>query len=353
MRPRPTPPAGRTLLAAVALAALAGSWAAPAWADGEREVMTWKDKRIAESSGLVVLDDRFVTVNDSGNDADLFVVDRATGETLDVISWAKEQTDVEALGPGPDDSVWVADIGDNLGQRVRLDVTLVPLDGSPATTYKLSYPGGASNNAETLLVHPRTGQLFVVTKNPVGGQVYAAPRQLTRAKTNVMTALGGVRGLVTDGAFWPDGDHILLRGYGRAFLYAFPSLKIRGSFELPSQPQGEAIAVTPDGDIFLSSEGERTAVWRLRLPQELVDSLDDPAPSEAPGPSESPSPSLPTPSDSATPEPSPSPAPPADADADAGSEDGGGSAALWVLGGCGVLLAGGAGWWFTRGRREP
>lgn len=345
-------PTGAALAAAL-LAAAGVVWPQPAWADGERQILSWRDDRIAESSGLVVLGDRLVTVNDSGNAAELYVVDRATGETLDVIPWAKEQTDAEALAPGPDDSVWVADIGDNAGERIRLEVTQVPLDGSPTTSFKLAYPGGASNDAETLLVHPRTGRLYVVTKSPLGGRVFAAPARLTPDKSNVMTELGGVRGLITDGSFWPDGDHLLLRGYGRAFLYAFPSLKIRGSFELPSQPQGEGLAIDPDGAIYLSSEGVGTAVWRLRLPPDLVESLDEPAPSEAPGPSESPSASPTLPSDPATASPSeePAPAEPA-ADSDA-NQDAGSSAAWLVLVGCGVLLAAGAAWWLARGRRQP
>ncbi len=242
---------------------------APAYAD--ETVFRWQDPAITESSGLVVVDGRFVTVNDSGNSAELFVADPATGATVRVVPWADSQVDVEGLAPGPDGSVWVGDIGDNLAARPQVTVTRVPLDGRPPTTYVLRYPDGA-HDAETLLRHPDTGRLYVVTKSLVG-EVYAAPAPLRRDRPNRLTLVGSVGPGLTDGAFWPDGEHVLLRGYGLAFVYSFPGLELRGSVELPSQQQGEAIAVSPSGSVFVSSEGVGTPVWQVDLPSELVSVL--------------------------------------------------------------------------------
>ena len=150
-------------LAAVLLVGLRG----PAYAD--EQVFRWQDPAITESSGLVVVDGRFVTVNDSGNRAELYVADpghrcHGRGRAL-----GRGQVDVEGLAPGPDGSVWVGDIGDNRAVRPRITVSRVPLDGGPGATYALRYPGGGAHDAETLLAHPRSGRLYVVTKGLRGG----------------------------------------------------------------------------------------------------------------------------------------------------------------------------------------
>ncbi len=227
----------------------------PAYAD--ERVFRWQDPAITESSGLVVAEGRFVTVNDSGNSAELYVVDPASGATVERVPWAASQIDVEGLAPGPDGSVWVGDVGDNLGARERVTVSRVPLDGGPVATYALRYPDGRARDAETLLAHPRTGRLHLVTKGLVG-EVYAAPARLRSDRPNRLRLVGTAGPALTDGAFWPDGEHVLLRGYGLAFLYSFPGLELLGSVELPSQPQGEALAVTSSGEVFVSSEGAGT-----------------------------------------------------------------------------------------------
>lgn len=51
--------------------------------DGQ-EVWSFADPEIVESSGLVATDDRVLTVNDSGDEGRVFVVDRASGQTVGV-----------------------------------------------------------------------------------------------------------------------------------------------------------------------------------------------------------------------------------------------------------------------------
>lgn len=327
---------------------LAAVLAIAAPASAEEQVFTWQDPEIAESSGLVVVGGKFVTVNDSGNSAKLYIVDPETGGNEEVLAWAKNQVDVEALAPGPDGSVWIGDIGDNDEDRGRITVSLVQLDGGAVARFVLRYPGGRSHNAEALLSHPETGQVFIVTKSTAGGEVYAAPAELDSTRPNRLTLVGSVKGLITDGAFWPDGMHILLRGYGRAFVYRFPSLKILGSFPLPSQQQGEALAVTPEEKIYLSSEGAGTPVWQVELTPDLADRMSsDLRPTESVRPSDrGADPAEATESASA------SPAPEATG-TNAGDEE---SSVLVILGGLLALVLGliaGGAWWWRKGSKRP
>ncbi len=138
--------AGAVLFAGALLASVPGT-----------EVTRFADPQIVESSGLVALEDTFVTTNDSGDSGRLFVVDKTSGKTVDVVEWSDEPEDVEALAPGPDNSIWVGDIGDNGADRNDVTVSLVDLAGSAATrTYAVRYPDGPAD-AEALLSHPITG----------------------------------------------------------------------------------------------------------------------------------------------------------------------------------------------------
>lgn len=283
----------RLLAGAVAVPFVLGTAVAPS--DRGQVELTFRDPEIIESSGLVVRDGLVLTVNDSGDTGRVFAVDPATGETVGVTHWSEEPFDVEALAPGPDDTgpdttVWVGDIGDNAVARDSISVTRVPVGRGERTvdeeSYDLVYPRGPAN-AETLLAHPGTGRLYVATKDVFGGELFEAPEQLTADEPNRLRPLGHVLSMATDGAFFPDGKHLILRDYSRAVVYTFPGLVEIASFKLPSQEQGEGIAVEADGTVHVSTEGQYTDLLRVRLPEDVRRAVaaTSPSPSASPAPS--------------------------------------------------------------------
>lgn len=263
----------------------------------EREVaFSFSDERIVESSGLVVQrDGLFATVNDSGDEGRVFAVaaDGDGGDTVGVTTWG-EAEDVEALAPWDRDEVLVGDIGDNAGRRESVSVLRVPLQRSDRTIdpepFELAYDGGP-RDAEALLVHPVTRRVYVASKEIFGGTLFAAPEQLSGDGVNRLEPVGPVLSIATDGAFFPDGKHLMIRDYARAVVYAFPSLERVAEVELPEQDQGEGLAIDRDGEVFVSTEGQFTAVLHVRLPRALR-SVVTPAAATAPaaGESEGPSP---------------------------------------------------------------
>ncbi len=274
--PSPVPGWSLALAVAASAASAVGAWVA----HDDDAVFRFEDPAIVESSGLVVRDGVVVTVNDSGNDAVLFSVDPASGRTVSVTRFAESQVDVEALAPAGEGAVWVGDIGDNQGERSSISVTRVPLDGSAGSaTAELAYPDGRGRDAETLLSDPRGGGLYVVTKSLAGGEVYRAPKVLDPDAPNRLVAVGEVAGLLTDGAFFPDGRHVILRGYGSAWVYRVPGFQLVAEVDLPAQPQGEGLAVGADGAIYLSTEGAFEPVLRVTLPASVRAAM---APSAAP-----------------------------------------------------------------------
>ena len=241
---------------------------------GGTQVCAFQDPAITEASGLVRTGGLFVTMNDSGDSARVFAVDPRTCATVGVTRWNADAVDDESLAPAGPGYVWVGDTGDNLSTRSSITVARVPVGRGdrtvPGEVHELVYPDGA-HDAETLLRNPVTGQLFVVSKEFIG-RIYAAPLHL-HSGVNRLTAGRTVLGIATDGAFFPDGRHLVLRNYGQAVIYTWPQLDEVARIDLPRQRQGEGIAVAPDGRIYLSSEGEHAPVLELHLSAQVRQAL--------------------------------------------------------------------------------
>lgn len=271
----------------LALAPLTGAAAAPA--DDAVAVCRITDPDIVEASGLVATGSPpaglLVTANDSGDEGRFFVLDAGSCATVGETRWEEDPEDVEALAPAVagdgQQGVWVGDLGDNPGNRDTVRIALLPVapgdrEADPQWT-DLRYPDGP-RDAEALLRDPRTGRLFVVSKRVVGAAVYAVPDRVAPGAVGELRRVAAAPSLVTDGAFWPDGRHVLLRDYGRASVLSWPGLETVGSFPLPDQPGGEALAVTRDGRVLVASEGRDEPVLEAPVPADVRAVLEGDAP---------------------------------------------------------------------------
>ena len=121
-RPHPlrTGLAGLAALSAILFAALSAATVTPASADDGDDGFTMKDPGITESSGLAASRQHpgvYWTHNDSDDGAYLYAVDSKTGETVATLTLTGVGTprDMEAISIGPDNHLYVGDIGDNEG----------------------------------------------------------------------------------------------------------------------------------------------------------------------------------------------------------------------------------------------
>jgi hypothetical protein len=277
-------------LAAAAMLVIAQSQAQTA-----RVLARLEDRAISESSGIVASRANagiFWTHNDSGDGPVLYAFDReghrmgrfnVTGAT------AHDWEDI-SVGRGPVAERWylyVADTGDN--PRNRREVMVYRVEEpkpnpecrtgcatAAATAIRLKYPDGP-HNAEALLVHPVSGDLYIVSKSGGGDAnttVYVARARDLSAGVTALTALASLDiperifrtmvGGITGGDISPDGRRVALCDYIRMYEAALPP---GAAFDdiwkqafTPAKvqlgPQTEAICYTPDGQTLLTtSEG--------------------------------------------------------------------------------------------------
>ncbi|WP_350281141.1 hypothetical protein [Kribbella sp. HUAS MG21] len=270
---------GGATVFALAGAALPSTASAVTAADppAPKRLFSMKDERIQESSGLaksVKHQGVYWTVNDSGDTGRVFAVD-TTGEVKAVLRFGAKVNDVEALGIDKAGTLYIADIGDNKENREQIEIYTIPepdaLEDEANVKYHrydFTYPDGA-HDAETLLIEPGTGQLYIVTKATKGtGTIYAAPPSPSRQGTNDLTKLAAApSGVITDGTFLPDGQRVVLRTYADVTTVAWgdtPNAIARGAAPLG---QGETVALGPtDGTVVVGSEGANSAVYQVQVP---------------------------------------------------------------------------------------
>ncbi|GHG65356.1 hypothetical protein [Streptomyces griseocarneus] len=273
------------IAALVALSAAPPARAVPA-ADGDvPSAFTIQDPRIKESSGLAASRAHpgvYWTHNDSGDGANVFAVDSRTGRTVATVTLnGINPRDVEAISIGPDGNIYLADIGDNLGgswpevwiYRFPEPKTLRDTSVAPVRL-TVRYDEGP-RDAESLMVHPKTGRLYIASKKRSGkGALYEGPQHLSESGVNTFRRVADVNVWATDGAFSPDGTRLVVRGYFEARAYRWQNGRLgeeAGRPTVPLQRQGESVTFTPDGrTLMYGTEGAGSRVTPVELKGELL-----------------------------------------------------------------------------------
>jgi len=238
--------------------------------------------------------------NDSGGEPTVYAIS-PTGAPLGAYpiagASAIDWEDI-AIGPGPKRGtsyLYLGDIGDNTSSRKSIVVyrvaepTAAP-NGTGETlkgaeTFTLHYPNGAVD-AESLLVDPKRGDLFVIDKSLLSGvgTVYRVPRrklvdgtdvtmqqvakfQLSLDRDDGAGLLPGT--LITGADVSPDGSLVLVRTYRRVLAFARPAGRpLATAFAVDAcqapqanERQGEAIGFTADGKGYVTtSEGAHAPI---------------------------------------------------------------------------------------------
>ena len=237
------------------------------------------DKRnLAEASGLAASVNNpgwLWTLNDSDNTADIFLIDQKTNIRLTCRLKGIKNRDWEdiAVGPGPEKGksyVYVGDIGDNNAvfpvkyiyrfeePVAREGIAEIEITTASKITFRLE---GVQKDTETLLLDPRTKDLFVVTKREKPVTVYQLKYPYLSADTLTASQITTLPlTYIVGGSISADGSEILLKNYDHIYYWRgstknpIEKTQTAEPMKLPykPEPQGEAIAWARDGSGFFT-----------------------------------------------------------------------------------------------------
>ena len=265
-----------TLLTLLALLCLTGS---PAAAEQGTVVSRLADKQIVEASGLAIsagIPDLAYTLNDSGNKPTVFAIQISTGQTVGRTDLSRYKLeDTESLYVDPRGQMWVGDLGDNDHSRTDVSILRFPEPGPgkhkivTAERFGVRYDDGKVD-VESMLVNPSSGQVFLASRNRVGGAgtLYALPATLQPGGKNLATNMNvQLPADVTDGTFSADGSLALLRTPSRVWVANPQSWAMVHQITLPRPEKSESITFERGDQTFLvGGEGAKSPLIRAALP---------------------------------------------------------------------------------------
>jgi len=243
---------------------------------------------IDEASGLVAsrtMPGTFWTHNDSGGENALFLLGQNGEDLGKLVLGDIDNRDWEdiAIGPGPKPNthyIYVAEMGDNEARYTnkyiyRLEEPTLSLNNTPEIytastidTLIFQYPDGP-RDAEALLIHPITGDVYIVTKREVSVHVYTMPAPHETGSILQPEMLGTLPfNNVNAGDISPDGNEVLLKDYWRVYHWIVKDGDIPKTLleEEPvllpyePEPQGEAIAFDLDMKGYYTVSEERNNI---------------------------------------------------------------------------------------------
>jgi hypothetical protein len=245
------------------------------------------DIKLEEASGLVASAAHpgyFWTHNDSGNGAQLFLIDSAANIAATMPLAAVRNRDWEdiTLGPGPDPDktyVYVGDIGDNKAQypykiiyRLEEPTAIENKTIEDFDTLFVQLPDG-TRDSEALMIDPISSRMFIVSKREDSVRLYQFAN--TWKSGDTLTAELKIKmpyNLTVAADISVNGSEVLLKNYDHVYYWkregteSITDLLQRTPLELKYKPekQGEAIAWSRDGSGYYTLS-ESTTHERARL----------------------------------------------------------------------------------------
>lgn len=232
-------------------------------------------KKVNETSGLIILEDgTFLTLNDGGNKAEIYHLNKK-GEILNTCEIEDEKnTDWEDLCIDNNGYIYIADIGNNKNDRKKLKILKIKLEKviskkkTKAKSISFKYPNQKQFppkdehlyfDAEAITYY--NDKLWIFTKNrtvPFNGVSFCYSIDLKEEKIKQETNLffpktNWMEESITSATIYDNTIYILT--YTKIYIYTIVNSKLKWieTRFLSSLNQWEAISVTKKG-IFLTHE---------------------------------------------------------------------------------------------------
>ena len=209
---------------------------------------------VEETSGLIFVNGKIITHNDSGGDAKLYEIDNDTGLITRIVTVNNAvNIDWEALAQD-DTHIYVADIGNNSGNRQDLTIYKILkndyLNSTSVTAEVITYtyqdqsdfssqPNNTNFDAEAIAIYQN--KIFIFTKNWVDNKtnLYSIPVSVGDHIAQKVSTYD-VAGLITDANYNPADDSFMLTGYDTTltpFLVYIDSNRASGDNVFSGNPQ--------------------------------------------------------------------------------------------------------------------
>ncbi|NVK64698.1 MAG: T9SS type A sorting domain-containing protein [Flavobacteriales bacterium] len=261
------------------------------------DLVTPLQNNLIETSGLVLLDNRLITHNDSGGAAALYEIDSTTGNIQRTVV-IQNATNVDWEDICFDDTyMYIADFGNNNGSRTNLrvyrlfisDYLNTPNDTVSAETISFNYADQTdftsttfSTNYDAEAIISWNDSLYIFTKNwgNMWTNIYALPKTPGNYSLPRVDSIN-VDGLITGAHFNQASNTIMLSAY--AFTYPFvveigniagtqfsAADVVRTQIQLPSgySYQLEGIAPISANNYYISTEESfagSSGLFRLKM----------------------------------------------------------------------------------------
>jgi len=247
------------------------------------------DKRLVEASGLVASYQNpgcLWSLNDSGNPAEVFLIDSTASIKLVCKLQGIKNRDWEdiAIGPGPKPGkkyVYVAEIGDNNGvysykyiyrfeepsKKNGTEQTITNVE-----TLVIKFPDG-KRDTETLMIDPSSNDLYIISKREEKVNVYFQKYPYPKDTLKLSKVLSLPFNWVTAGSISQDGREVLIKNYPSIYYWkrtnekSLVELLAKNPIEIPydPEPQGEAICFTNDKSGFYTLSESRAGKPLVQL----------------------------------------------------------------------------------------
>lgn len=253
-----------------------------------------QSKDITESSGLAASRCQpgvLWTHNDSGGGPFIFAIDPKGGSLGTwTVSGAKiaDWEDIAGFRNANGECfIYIGDIGNNSRARGEFTIYRVrepqtsdgssnkkdPLETAPVESLRFSYPD-FRHDAETMMVHPETGVIYVITKRISGAAaVYRIEPDFDggtqKAKRLADISVPAIpNGFLTGGSISPDGKRAVICDYFAAYELTLPEgaknfddiwSEKASIIELGEREQGEAVSYSADGSAILATSERKNS----------------------------------------------------------------------------------------------
>lgn len=261
---------------------------------------------IQETSGLAFFNEKLYTINDSGNPADIYEIDKTSGKILNTLKTNLKNKDWEAI-TFDSLNIYIGDFGNNAGKRKDLSIYKIPFDSlvtasstnKKAQKIQFYYPEqqeftskNLDNDFDCESMIYLDGQLHLFTKEWKSKKVahYIINPHLTKNQPAQKLETYNLGYLATDAAYF--NGKLYLIGYTKTmsvFLTVFD--KDENELFFNSKPkkyflgstanigQIEGIEVNEDG-IYISGEAFKKSIFNAPtsfyfIPHEKFGSLQE------------------------------------------------------------------------------